>query len=176
MITTNFLNKKDIILKMISEIYELTDTEEAEYAPCQDCNGVCEDAETGERVTFLPFEKDHIHNSISANGFIISGKEIKSISETHPALCPFLTNRCTLHKYRPFDCRSYPLIPFFDKDGSWDIHFSKKCPYTQKTTTSFISIIENSWKIIFPFLSEEWKQNYNRKQFYFKEIDKKSGY
>lgn len=175
MTKNNFL-KKDTILKLIGDIYKLTDTEEAEFTPCLDCNGVCEDIQTGERVTFLPFEKEHIQDSLSKDGLTISGKSIKSISDNNPSPCPFLTNRCDLHKYRPFDCRSYPLIPSFNEDGSWKILFSKRCPYTGKTSKTFFDIVENSWKIIFPFLTESWKQSYNRKQFYFKEIDKKSNY
>jgi Fe-S-cluster containining protein len=174
MIITNFSNKKDIILKLISDIYKLTDTEDAEYAPCQYCNGVCEDNEKGEIVTFLPFEKEHIYNSVSKGGSIISGKIIKSISNNHPSLCPFLNNRCSLHKYRPFDCRSYPLVPYFKKDGSWEIFYAEKCPYTQETTKPFFNVIVDSWNMIFPHLSEGWKQNYNRKQSYLELTDKKS--
>jgi hypothetical protein len=73
-----------------------------------------------------------------------------------------------------YDCRSYPLIPYFNNDGSWEMLSSKNCPYTQETTKSFFNIMVSSWKIIFPFLSEEWKQNYNRKQFYFEETGKES--
>jgi Fe-S-cluster containining protein len=169
MITKNTFSQKNTVLKLIDDIYKLTDVENAEYPPCQYCEGFCEKPELGEEVIFLPYEKEYICIQAQEKGLSdISCDKIDAVENNYVPLCPFLNHGCGIHKYRPFDCRSYPLIPFFKEDGYWEILFSKNCPYTQETSKPFFNIMVNSWKIISPFLSDEWKQNYNKKQLYIK--------
>jgi len=141
------------------------------------CAEVCPEArcetEGDEGVLFLPYEHEVVSEYL--------GRDITEIESVHlmelstlslPVVyldgespCPFLTAnlRCSIHDARPFDCRSYPVMPIFEANGRVLFYqaYPKDCPLGGKVSDDFRELMESLWREVNPHLPQEWKRFYN---------------
>ncbi len=119
-----------------------------------DCPSGCTICEDGPLI-FLPGEIDFvsvmcdISKEILAKPTDINGKEVW-VCNDNP--CPFYKcGRCVNRDFRPFDCRSYPVIPYL-KDGKLDVKLDKTCPLVQqkKMGQGFLGDAKKGWEYLAP--------------------------
>lgn len=156
------LPSQSFFFNLYQRIYDLTDRPECQLKICIHCKKVpCEIK--NEKVVFLPLEEKFICHKLKQAGYEIKISKIKQIA--YKKTCPFFDGRwCTIHKFRPFDCRSYPIIPMFDTVNSWNLSLSTNCPYCDDLPSAFIDIIKKAWRTIIPYLSPSWEIIYNKIQ------------
>ena len=120
------------------------------------CPQNCKICEEG-ALLFLPGEieflskKFKIPKSKLANLHEIDGHKIWMIAsnERH---CPFYKfGKCIKRDARPWDCRSYPVIPYL-KNGKLSVKLDKKCPLVKnnKIKKEFVEKAKKAWKIVNP--------------------------
>lgn len=128
---------------------------------CPDGCSLCEDEEN---LLLLPYEKEHI--SGSANTELMFHKDCDGdyVERTEPP-CPSLQKdgTCSIYSNRPFDCRSFPIVPKFSIDSSdVEFYFARQyCPIVNKLSSDFIRMTINCWRAIEKDLSVTWKVKYN---------------
>jgi len=147
--------KKEKFFRIYEIVYNMTEMSDL---PCFSvCDGICENIES---AYFLPFEDEFIQRKLklSKNPFKkIKNKEwinsMVSIEEKGPVEkhCPFSVNQfCTIHEVRPMDCRSFPIIPYFDK--SLKFFVAEYCPLKGKVPKNFVKMMKKAWRILFPYV------------------------
>lgn len=125
------------------------------------CSAPCENGHEQDIAVLLPFEDQFILNKLDAKGFKYNPLMVKNIETVY---CPFLKNgECSIHSFRPIDCRSYPLIPVFSKD-LFVMKLLTRCPYRDNISKNFLNSISITWTKLLPFLPPKWRQKYNKIQ------------
>ena len=131
---------------------------------CNLCNK-CEELP----VMYLPGEAEKIAKKLgitpdklgkkSKQGFYYIGKNDKD--------CIYLQNgKCQMYELRPLDCRSFPIVPFYDKKMRFMlINFCKAAETIDK---DFIEKTINEWKKAKP--SEKWLKEYSKKFRYLRQF------
>ncbi len=81
-------------------------------------------------------------------------------------ICTMLqsSGTCQLYHKRPFDCRSFPIVPRFslDKDNSIEFFLANSyCPILKTLPSSFIKTTVECWISVAEDLPLEWKKMYN---------------
>ncbi|MFK5968543.1 MAG: YkgJ family cysteine cluster protein [Candidatus Marithrix sp.] len=127
----------------------------------------------GHVAIMLPFEMEYIlsktnvcstqfqHASLKlASGFSII--DIGYITSAVP--CPFLTynNSCDIHNIRPLDCRSFPLIPIFNLDGTLTFRVDKECPSVNTFSATYQTRLKKIWEDLLPNLPMNYRILYNK--------------
>jgi Fe-S-cluster containining protein len=173
---------------LLAQIYQETEARVSEL-PCFD---YCPDSicERDEKVFFLPFEMEFIAERTgldlkSTGAFwrlkipVLSGSaDGQSVSiglKDRHRICPFLNedNACALHRNRPFDCRSFPLLPTFYSDGSTSFELREYCPLVQVLDLKyFIELYKRLWGFLSPRLPMGWKYLYWHSRDVIPEIEK----
>ncbi len=139
----------------------MTSKPEAAIQICAQCTTQdCEISEGGEVAILLPDEDKFIYSRLAKLDQKVSMESVKLLSICN-GLCPFLKgSMCSIHSDRPFDCRSYPIVPRFGTDGTVEFTLSTICPHRASITESFASTMISSWGMLFPLLDQEWRANY----------------
>lgn len=126
------------------------------------CN-FCEDRET---LMLLPFEDEFMNIHLeddnemflrNENGFCYQPKGFKC-SKLHDS------GICTVHKKRPFDCRSFPVVPYFSLENKNGIDYylaDKYCPILNDISRDFLRTTMDCWSSVVEFLPLDWKRLYN---------------
>ncbi len=150
------------MLAKIAYIYKLTDTFSGS------CPHACNLCENRESLMLLPYEEELIQDS--------SGKRDQSSMFLKNCYgyyyqplgfsCPRLhsSGTCKMYHKRPFDCRSFPVIPRFQLDDNNSIEFflaNPYCPILQDLSNNFIITTIKCWQYIAENLSSDWKITYN---------------
>ncbi|MEW6685968.1 MAG: hypothetical protein AB1393_07165 [Candidatus Edwardsbacteria bacterium] len=159
------MDNKQKWYELIERVYKITSKA---TMPCVEVcpTGACEAVGSGELVVFLPYEMEYINEKIKATENKFTLKEIDgfiygTMPDTVP--CPFLSGKeCSIRAFRPFDCRSFPLLPRFhlDKKGM-EFFLIDYCPLKDKLSKEFIKRIIKAWKLLEPELPLVWKKFYN---------------
>lgn len=133
------------------------------------CHQACPDllCETGdaEQVLFLPYELTYIQGqmALTSNPFesvLLDGVSYGYMSGARA--CPYFQSPdCLNHDLRPFDCRSFPILPRFTSNGSVAFHLSPYCPLSRGHDPHFTRLFTSLWKDLAPHLPEAWKAHYN---------------
>ncbi len=153
------------LFHIYERIYSLTSQPSAAIMICASCmTQDCELSEGGEVAILLPDEDKFIYSRLAKIDQKVSMESVKLLSICN-GLCPFLKgSMCSIHSDRPFDCRSYPIVPKFGKDGAVEFTLSTICPHRASITEPFVSTMLRSWNILFPLLDQEWRTQYNSVQ------------
>ncbi len=139
----------------------MTSQPEAAIQICAQCTTQdCELSEGGEVAILLPDEDKFIYSRLAKIDQKVSMESVKLLSICN-GLCPSLKgSMCSIHSDRPFDCRSYPIVPRFGTDGTIEFTLSTLCPHRAAITKTFASTMIRSWGMLFPLLDKEWRANY----------------
>jgi len=147
--------------ELIKEIHSLTGSV---LLPCMEsCDGRCE--ETGEEtVLFLPYELEYI---LEKWGILKNPFDLVEIDRVVYGTMGYLRsysclsqNKCLIHPFRPFDCRSFPILPKFREKGI-DFFLAEYCPLKFSLPSEFISIVTSCWNLLEGELPPSWKSHYN---------------
>ena len=89
---------------------------------------------------------------------MLPGEKVWRIKRNKEGLCIFLNEnkRCTIYDRRPEECRAYPWLYKFHSDGTVSLLLSKMCPQRDK---------------VFPRVTEEYKENFEKSAVYFNNED-----
>ncbi len=154
---------KNQMLVRLAYIYKLTD----EFSGM--CPPACTLCENRETLMLLPYEEELIQDN--------SGKKDRSkmflkndcgyYYQPFGFSCPMLhsSGTCKVYHKRPFDCRSFPIVPRFQLDNDNSIEFflaNPYCPILQDLSRNFIKITSESWQYIAENLPFDWKATYNK--------------
>jgi len=151
----------------------------SEYCP----NCLCE---KDEKVYFLPFEMEYISEitgiDLKASGFFwtmdipYQGQNLPIALKSKQQICPLLSedNQCTIHENRPFDCRSFPLMPVFNNEQlSFELEIY--CPLVNVQVDAqlkhFIKLYTRLWTSLVRRLPDSWKYLYWHSSTLIPEID-----
>ncbi|MSQ32087.1 MAG: YkgJ family cysteine cluster protein [Dehalococcoidia bacterium] len=153
------------LFPIYERIYSLTSQPSAAIKICASCTTQdCELSEGGEVAILLPDEDKFIYSRLAKIDKMVSMESVKLLSICN-GLCPFLKgSMCSIHSDRPFDCRSYPIVPKFGTDGTVEFTLSTICPHRASITEPFVSTMLRSWNMLFPLLDQEWRTQYNSVQ------------
>jgi len=105
---------------------------------------------TQEQLQYAPLE---ITPDINIDiGYITSAKP-----------CPYLTadHECGIHSIRPLDCRSFPLIPFFNLDGTIAFRVDIECPSAKTLSAAHQEKLIGVWTDLLPELPMNYRILYN---------------
>ncbi|HNT74414.1 MAG TPA: YkgJ family cysteine cluster protein [Anaerolineae bacterium] len=123
-------------------------------------------------MIMLPFEMDYILAKTA-----LDPARLRKISvEIAPGLvheigfanvatpCPFLTAdfRCGAYRFRPLDCRSFPLTPVFGMDGALDFRLTTTCPSLDTFAHAYQEQLKTVWRDLLPHLSMAYREVYNQ--------------
>jgi Fe-S-cluster containining protein len=159
---TNDNIHKNQMLAKIAYIYKLTD----EFSGS--CPHACNLCENRESLMLLPHEEELIQDNSGkkdqSNMFLKNcyGYYYQPLGFSCPRL--HSSGACKMYNKRPFDCRSFPVIPRFrlDKDNSIEFFLSNPyCPILQNLSNDFIKITIECWQYIAENLPIDWKATYN---------------
>lgn len=117
-----------------------------------DCN-ICENG----WIQFLPGEIEFLSHKVKipkskiAKLYKMHGKKVwmRLQKDSH---CPFFNlGRCSIRKWRPMDCRSFPVVPKIIKNKIV-MELCIRCPLVKKgeIKNTFIRKANEAWKIINP--------------------------
>ena len=124
----------------------------------RDCN-LCEEREL---LVLLPGEKDFISEDHAPLSLLSSLAEAAVSNLACPAKCE-CTNSCTIYPSRPIDCRSFPVVPTFEPDGSVSTRVSHSyCPIADSLPDGFVAAVHAAWTMLRPHLSAQWMERFNR--------------
>lgn len=175
------LSEKDQRKKMyalIEEVYCLTEPAVMDCAGS--CDGACETKMT-ETVLFLPYEREYIMDRLGLKESPFQQIELPSGQYgmmDYQKNCPFLIYKgCDIRPFRPFDCRSFPIYPWFpdSSDAPVEFYLAPYCPLKDDLTSPYIDCILKSWEILLPRLPSDWKSFYNSLCDYQQKLRPKSG-
>ena len=128
---------------------------------CPERSSLCEKREN---LLLLPWEEDFVlRNEKTSIKFHRNYQERYCIELIH-LQCPWLNKKglCIIYPKRPFDCRSFPIVPRFSlKPKRVEFFLSPYCPIVNKLPKDFIKTIIRSWMSIEKYLPSEWKTLYN---------------
>jgi len=152
--------KKDQVFSRISKIYKLTDG----FAFCpRGCN-LCEEMEN---LLLLPHEDKFIARTRGKLETIAFEKRRFGVCwEQVNQPCPMLKRdgSCAIYSTRPFDCRSFPIVPkFLLKQSRVEFFLANVayCPAKEMFSTEFISTTMQCWLDVIQFLPDKWQKRYN---------------
>jgi Fe-S-cluster containining protein len=154
---------KNQMLVRLAYIYKLTD----EFSGM--CPPACTLCENRESLMLLPYEEELIQDNSGKKGQsnIFLKNDCGYYYQPLGFSCPMLhsSGSCKMYNKRPFDCRSFPVVPRFqlDKDNSIEFFLANSyCPQLQNLSSKFIKITIECWRYIAENLSSEWKTTYNK--------------
>ena len=124
----------------------------------RDCN-LCEEREL---LVLLPEEKDFIAEDHAPSSLLFSLVETAASIRSCPAKCE-CTDSCTIYPSRPMDCRSFPVVPTFEPDGSVSTRVSHSyCPIADSLPEGFVAAVHGAWTMLRPHLPTQWMERFNR--------------
>ena len=151
--------KKDQIFSRLSKIYKLTNG--FSFCP-MGCN-LCE---VRENLLLLPYEDEFIARVCGNLDSLAFGKRQFGVcweQENQP--CPMLKRdgSCAIYSMRPFDCRSFPIVPRFPlKRVEFFMADISYCPVKEMFSMSkFMGTIMQCWLDVVHFLPDKWKKRYD---------------
>lgn len=138
--------------------------------PCNEyqCSDGCEPGHVSNiEVCLLPFEKEYIISKIDKRNYFDSIDYNKDNSVgliKNGNICSYFCNdKCSIHKYRPIDCRSYPLIPTnITGELTFQLHSICKLDYYLSSLREHIRVWRDVWYKLYPYLDSDWWRLYNR--------------
>jgi Fe-S-cluster containining protein len=169
--------------ELYARVYEQTRAGESELPCLAHCpDGICE---RDEKVFFLPFEIEFVSERtgldlVGTGAFWVvdipdvgddgrMGSVPIGLKDSHRR-CPFFTQdcQCAIHDHRPVDCRSFPLIPSFYRDGSVGSVLRGYCPLVSGTDRlkapglpdGFVELYRELWEFLSPNVPVSWKYLY----------------
>ena len=129
------------------------------------------DEPVGHVAIMLPFELEYILSKTNIDPEKLQHTQIEFSSDTTLNIgfmtcavpCPFLTpdNQCGIYEFRPLDCRSFPLIPFFNEDGSIRFYVDEVCPSAITFSPAYAEELKQIWKALLPRLPMSYRSLYN---------------
>ena len=122
-------------------------------------------------IMYLPKEAETIAKNLKINPKEL-GKESKKkdyyyIGRFDPDCKYFTQGKCGIHEIRPIDCRSFPIIPYFEK-GKMNFLLTYFCPAAKSVDKTFIQQTIKMWKDANP--PAEWLKEYSKKFSYLKKF------
>lgn len=173
---------------LLEYLYKETHTIVSELPCLQYCPECICEKQVREKIYFLPFEIEFIQHktgigfdrrlnhfwTIELPTSITQTLSIGLKSKLQD--CPFLseTNQCTVYKNRPFDCRSFPLMPIFTKD-TVDFELEEYCPLVNAEyiflLNDFVILYKRLWRLLEKRLPISWKVMYWHSSLIVPEID-----
>jgi Fe-S-cluster containining protein len=77
--------------------------------------------------------------------------------------CPFLTEniQCSIYKFYPVDCRTYPLLPFVNYHGELEWELSSTCPSAARFNPIVAEAVKHFWEELVPALPQAWWDLYD---------------
>jgi Fe-S-cluster containining protein len=112
---------------------------------------------------YLPQEAEEISKKLNINPKELGKKSNKGyyyIGKDDPDCIYFQKGRCEIHKLRPLDCRSFPIVPFYN-NGKTKFILTSFCPAVNTITRKDIEQVIALWKEANP--SKEWLKEYSKK-------------
>ncbi len=155
--------QKNQILAKLAYVYKLTDK----------FSGMCPDAcmlcENRESLMLLPYEEELIQDNSTKKdqSDMFLENDCGYYYQPLGFSCPMLqsSGTCKMYHKRPFDCRSFPVVPRFqlDKDNSIEFFLANSyCPQLQNLSNNFIKITIDCWRYISENVPSDWKILYNK--------------
>jgi Fe-S-cluster containining protein len=136
------------------------------HLPCTAlCDGRCERMDHEETVLLLPYEMEYVTEKGGLRGspfdvIAIDGLDCGLMGFTREYPC-LGQKGCAIYEFRPLDCRSFPIIPYFRPDGSIEFYLAPYCPLKDTLPLEFVSGLTSCWRQLSPVLSWSWKSYYN---------------
>ena len=128
-------------------------------------------AVAGQIVILLPFELEYLLATTDATRNQFATAEIEIVPGTlldigvinKQSLCPYLSsdNLCGIHSNRPFDCRSFPLVPIFGIQEKIRFEIESACPSKDTFSSPFQLQLKKLWSEIQDLLPISYCQLYN---------------
>lgn len=125
----------------------------------------------GHVAIMLPFEREHIIAKTGITPQKIQTIRIPFLEATHIDIgfitnelpCPFLSsgNQCSIYEIRPLDCRSFPLIPVFQDDGTLNFRMDNDCPSVITFSSSYKDAFKQLWVELLPHLPMSYRMTFN---------------
>jgi Fe-S-cluster containining protein len=121
-------------------------------------------------VVLLPFEMEYIieHVGGEPGNFRLMPVELSGDVSIQVGMldlsnpCPFLRPdfRCGIYDRRPFDCRTFPLLPRLNAFGhiAWD--YGQNCPSLHSINPAFDRQIRAVWEELHEILPRTWWELY----------------
>jgi len=126
----------------------------------------------GHVAIMLPFEMEYIlpQTNITLRQLqqapleLAPGIDIIIGFTTSSTPCPFLTAdyKCGIHNIRPLDCRSFPLIPVFNLDGTMTFRVDTECPSAETFSADYQTKLKKVWEKLLPSLPMNYRMLYNQ--------------
>jgi Fe-S-cluster containining protein len=152
-------------------ITELSNLECATRCSARCCPKAKESTPVGHIAIMLPFEREYVLSKVDLNPDELESSLIEFTANTTIKIgimtqavpCPFLTSnhQCGIYDIRPLDCRSFPLIPIFNKDGSIQFRIENECPSAVTFSPSYEEELKVIWQKILPLLPMSYRLLYN---------------
>jgi len=130
------------------------------------------DDAVGHVAIMLPFEMEYIRSKTNINPSQFQYARIEFTPDTAINIgfmtsevpCPFLTanNQCGIYNIRPLDCRSFPLIPVFNPEGTINFRVDKECPSAMTFSITYQTQLKKVWKELLPSLPMSYRMLYNQ--------------
>lgn len=125
----------------------------------------------GHVAIMLPFEREHILAKTTIKPEQLHSTRIDFVNGTHIDIgyitssrpCPFLSenNHCQIYDIRPLDCRSFPLIPVFQCDGTLTFRMDTECPSVDTFSLSYKHDFQELWHELLPHLPMNYRLLFN---------------
>ncbi len=125
----------------------------------------------GHVAIMLPFEREYIIAQTGISPNLIQSIRIPFSNNneldigfiTNDLPCPFLTkeNHCAIYNIRPLDCRSFPLIPVFEEDGTLNFRVDNDCPSVITFSSSYRESFQYLWLELLPHLPMSYRMTFN---------------
>ncbi len=159
------MNDNNIKNQIVSKLYDIYKSTDQFSGMCPSGCNLCEDRET---LMLLPYEEEFIREDIEKNKINMFLKDCcgycyqpigYSCSMLHPS------GVCKVYQKRPYDCRSFPIVPRFklDKNNSIDFFLTNSyCPILNNLPKNFIKTTIECWRSIVGTLPDGWKIMYNK--------------
>ncbi|MDO8532409.1 MAG: hypothetical protein Q7T26_09680 [Dehalococcoidia bacterium] len=140
------------------------------------CPDDCRKCEERESLMLLPYEEEFIRAQFAGQSgrvpadfpqaVVTVGKCRLNVGYApgDAAPCPMLeqaTGFCAIYTSRPFDCRSFPLVPYFRADGGVDFKLARYCPIATRVSEEFIRVTREMWETFLEDLPLGWRRLYN---------------
>jgi Fe-S-cluster containining protein len=171
-------DRQSEMFALIEKVYRLTEPAVMDCAGS--CDGACE-TKMAETVLFLPYEREYIMDRVGLKESPFQQIELPSGQYgmmDYRKNCPFLIYKgCDIRPFRPLDCRSFPIYPWFPDsyDAPVEFYLAPYCPLKDDLTSQYIDCMLKSWEILLPHLPSDWKSFYNSLCYYQQKLRPKSG-
>lgn len=134
------------------------------------CDGryCCPQETNASIIIFLPYELEFIATKLSLSTahlekcWKIQRTEINlSLQETVGIAwtreCAFLQDgQCSIYQFRPFDCKSFPVMSYVSEDKGLYFVLARKCPQHQAISEPAQRNIEGLWEQLTPKIPSSW--------------------